>query len=153
MHAGTPDILSTLENKNMESAEKIISSLEEKYPQSDPIDIQNWVDNNLNLNVGFYNQFILGLTVSDPMQVGMAHYESRMRSALPPSLRDYAAFSPWSFRSDEVDDAKQVFGEIAGYYSIDVDVEKTFERLGIKKDSYYFIVVTIVRIPVIHLIQ
>ena len=133
---------------------EIIKVIEKEYPQTDnSVTIKNCSDLDIESQVRQGHQYIIGVAHRDPMQAGCEHYQNAMRQKLA-SYGLQCAFSPWSFEDDELDGVITTLKELSKYFDANLDVDRMIRKLNIgkPKGEMYFIVITIVLIPIISIL-
>ncbi len=133
------------------TANDIIQAVEKKYPLSGEHKVKNISDLDLDLKQETHFQFIIGVTKADLMgSVNFDTYQYRVKERLERLPIEFNCLG-WPFKGYEQEEAITVLSELGEYYNAELDINKMIGRLNIKpKDEYeyYYIVVTIVSLPV-----
>lgn len=137
------------------TSKEIITAIEKDFPQTDnAVTIKNCSDLDLEARVQNGHQYLIGVAHRDPMQAACERYQYGMRERLN-QLGLQCAFSAWSFDDDDLGATKQTLKELSEYFDANIDVDRMIGKLNIgrPKGEMYFIVITIVIIPLISIDQ
>jgi hypothetical protein len=130
-------------------SKEIIAAIKRDYPQPyNAVTIKNCSDLDIEGRVKRGHQYIIGVTQRDPMQAACERYQYAIREKLK-SIGFECAFSAWSFQDDELDDAITTLKELSKCFDARLDDDRMVRKLNIgkPKGEMYFVVVTIVFIP------
>src|SRR5688572_24096686 len=134
------------------NSKEIIAYIEKDYPtQGQHVAIKNCSDLKIESQIKPLNQYIIGVTPSDPLSNDIRHYESRMKQKLE-SASPYYKCLPWSFYGNEIEEMKTTLKELSEYFEANLDLDLMTKNINIKNDDrkMYFIVITIVQYPIIY---
>lgn len=129
------------------STKEIIAYLEKNYPQKEnQIGIANCPDRNFRFNGKVLNQYIIGVSPSDPFSPGISHYEHNMREKLA-DISQNVVCVPWPFYGYETEEMKASLREIAEHFKVKLDIDRMIKDLKIPRDEggVYYIVVTVIQ--------
>jgi hypothetical protein len=133
------------------TSKEIITSIEKDYPQTDnSIVIKNCSDLDIEGHIRYAHHYLIGVTGRDPMAASIRHYEYAMESKLKEAYLGCKCLA-WSFDDYELEAATTVLKELSEHFDANLDVDRMIRKLNIQKakGEMYFIVVTIVFIPLI----
>ncbi len=133
------------------TSEEIIRTIERDYPQTNPVhEICNCSDLDIEGNIRYVHQYIIGLSNRDPMNADIGYYRMNMEKQLAQVGLGCKCLA-WSFEDYDLETTKEVLKELSDHFSANLDTGRMIQRLNMKKANgeMYFIVVTIVFIPVV----
>ncbi len=138
----------------METATKIIASIEKKYPVSNQPTISNCSDLNIGSEIKYLNQYIIGLTASNlHSEMTFDKYKHSIKEKLHEISKEVDTWA-WSFNGDEINEVRGVMHELSKYYNANLDIEKMISKLNIKKDDgrMFYLAITIVPIRIVYVV-
>ena len=133
------------------TTDQILKGVLAKYPQKSKQNIANCSDKNIEAKLDFFHQYIFGVIPYESFgQHTINNYSYHMQKRLehfPVEIHT----SPWPFQEDQIDDLRAVLQELSDYFDAKLDVTEMVDRAIKVKTNLYYIIITIVRSPVIYI--
>lgn len=130
------------------SSVKIIENIEKSYPKTDPVLIGNLTDYDIEEKIGLFNQYIIGVTPRDEFSNGIVNYNFDLAYKLDAMK---ASINPmrWPFNEEESDQIRLELKDLSEYFDVELDIERLMNDALKTKIHRYYVVVTVVRIPML----
>lgn len=131
-------------------AHEIISFLNKKYPIRDFASIQHIAGHNFSENIQIIPQFIIDVTFPTPesSSINIDHYEYKMTQSLP-TLSQHLHSYGWPYSIDERNTMIETLITLGKEFKVALDVDKMLSNIDRLIKSYYFIVITVIEIPIL----
>lgn len=131
-------------------AHEIISFLNKKYPIRDYASIQHIAGHDFSENIQIIPQFIIDVTYPtlDSSSINIDHYEYKMTQRLPTLSQTLHSYG-WPYSKDERDAMIETLMKLGKEFNVALDVDKMLSNIDRLIKSYYFIVITVIEVPIL----
>ncbi len=131
-------------------AHDIISFLNKKYPIRDFASIQHIAGHDFSENIQIIPQFIIDVTYPTPEShsLNIDHYRYKMTQRLPNLSQTLHSYG-WAYSLDERDTMIETLITLGKEFNVALDIDKMLGNIDRQIKSHYFIVITIIEIPIL----
>jgi hypothetical protein len=132
----------------MDAYKNIIEGIQKQFPLQQQNEIKNLQDLERGFDIKPFYQYIIGLTQKDPMGSGFDHYQNSLKRGFE-RFGFGISFFAWRFTAEEQAELKENMKNLAEAYNIEINIDYMISKLRIRNGVDYFLVFSVVAIPII----
>ncbi len=129
---------------------QILKAVLGKYPEKQKQHISNCSDKNIEGRIDTFHQYIFGVIPYVSFGPGsIERYSDNIRQRLG-NLPAELAISPWPFAEYEINELRTVLQDLSNHFQANLNVNEMVDHAIRTKAEHYYIIITIIRTPVVY---